>query len=269
MKTNDQLKDEVREKYREIVKISSFSGCCCGGTGGCQTHETTTFTMKDEGYEHQPGYAKEADLGLGCGIPTEFARINEGDTVVDLGAGAGNDAFIARSLTGKHGEVIGVDFTKEMIIQARKNALKLNYKNVHFIHGDIEAIPIEVDTADVVLSNCVLNLVPDKQKAFSEIYRILKPGGHFCVSDIVTQGTMPPELQESAVLYAGCVAGALPQDQYLKIIEENGFREVTVHKSKRIDIPEATLSRYLDAVALKQYHESLNGIFSITVTGKK
>lgn len=269
MKTNEQIKNEVRDKYSEIVTHSTYSDCCCGTSGCCDTATTTTFTMKDDGYEQQPGYVKEADLGLGCGIPTEFAGIKEDDIVVDLGSGAGNDAFIARSLTGKHGEVIGVDFTKEMIIQARKNALKLGYRNVSFIHGDIEAIPIEENIADVVLSNCVLNLVPDKQKAFKEIFRILKPGGHFCVSDIVIQGTMPQELQDSAALYAGCVAGALPQAEYLKIIEVNGFSDITIHKSKRIDIPEDTLAQYLDPTALQHYRESLSGIFSITVTGRK
>ena len=150
------------------------------------------------------GYKEEADLGLGCGLPTQFAMIQEGDTVVDLGSGAGNDCFVARHEAGATGKVIGIDFTPEMVNLARKNAAVNGFNNVEFRQGDIEDMPVIEGTVDVVVSNCVLNLLPTKDKIFHEIHRVLKSGGHFSISDIVLEGDLPTELTQAAEMYAGC-----------------------------------------------------------------
>ncbi|RMG58328.1 MAG: methyltransferase domain-containing protein, partial [Bacteroidetes bacterium] len=171
MDTQD-IKQVVKETYTEVLKSK---GGCCQPTC-CSPGPETAFS---EAYTHVPGYVPEADYGLGCGIPTEVARIEPGDTVLDLGAGAGNDAFVARQLVGEAGRVIGLDMTEAMVAQARRNQAKLGYENVEFILGDIEAIPLPDACVDVVVSNCVLNLVPDKDQAYAEIHRVLKPGGHF------------------------------------------------------------------------------------------
>jgi len=269
METANELKQVVKEKYGEIAKASKVSGCCGPVSSCCGDSQTADFTMIGDEYKNIDGYVAEADLGLGCGLPTEHAGIKRGDTVVDLGSGAGNDVFVARSIVGDEGKVIGLDMTEEMIEKANINNSKLGYKNVECKLGDIEQMPLKDNLADVVVSNCVLNLVPDKQKAFSEIYRILKPGAHFCVSDIVIQGEMTGELKKSAEMYAGCVSGALQQDEYLDIIKETGFKNIEIKKSKRIVLPDDILSQYLSAEGLKEYKENLKGIFSITVVGYK
>ncbi len=269
METSYDLKQIVKEKYGEIAKASKDSGCCGPVSSCCGDSQSAEFTMIGDDYKNMDGYVSDADLGLGCGLPTEYAEIKKGDTVVDLGSGAGNDVFIARSIAGDKGRVIGLDMTEEMIEKANSNKIKLGFENVEFHLGDIEQMPFENDLADVVVSNCVLNLVPDKQRAFSEIYRILKPGAHFCVSDIVIQGEMTEELRKSAEMYAGCVSGALKQDEYLKIIEEAGFKNIEIKKSRRIDLPEELLSQYLSEQGIKEYKENLEGIFSITVVGYK
>jgi ubiquinone/menaquinone biosynthesis C-methylase UbiE len=268
MKSVEEIKLIVKEKYGEIAKSSSS---CCGPSSCCGSVDDgiVGYTVMQDEYTNIDGYIAEADLGLGCGLPTEFAEIKKGDTVVDLGSGVGNDVFVARAIVGEEGKVIGIDMTEEMIDKANHNNAKLGYKNVEFRFGDIEAMPLENNTADVVVSNCVLNLVPDKEKAFSEIYRILKPGAHFCVSDIVIQGEMTEELKNSAVMYAGCVSGALDQKEYLKIIEEAGFKNIEIKKSKRIDLSDDLLKSYLTDQGIKEYKESLKGIFSITVVGYK
>jgi ubiquinone/menaquinone biosynthesis C-methylase UbiE len=224
--------------------------------------------MQDN-YNGIKGHVKEADLGLGCGVPTEYAGIKEGDTVVDLGSGAGNDVFVARAIAGDKGKVIGIDFTPQMLDKANRNNEKLGYTNVEFKLGEIENIPLDDSTADVVISNCVLNLVPDKVKAFAEIYRIIKPGGHFCVSDIVLKGELPAELKKSAEMYAGCVAGAVQQDKYLEIIKKSGFSDVEIKRTKTTDLPDETLKSYLNDDQIKDFRENRTGMFSITVTGNK
>ena len=224
--------------------------------------------MQDE-YDHLKGYVADADLGLGCGVPTEYAGIKKGDTVVDLGSGAGNDVFVARSIAGDEGKVIGIDFTKEMVDKAIANKIKVGFTNVDFKLGEIESMPVDDNSADVVISNCVLNLVPDKRKAFKEINRILKPGAHFCVSDIVLKGELPAGLKKSAEMYAGCVSGALQQEEYLRIIEESGFKNIEIKKSKRIDLLDELLSQYLSAQGIAEYKKNLKGIFSITVVAHK
>ncbi|HEY0434533.1 MAG TPA: arsenite methyltransferase, partial [Chitinophagaceae bacterium] len=199
MQTDQDIKTVVREKYGEIAgqtKSQNVSSCC-GATGCCNDDQSAL--MADD-YSRLEGYAPEADLGLGCGLPTEFANIKLGDTVIDLGSGAGNDCFVARALTGETGKVIGIDFTDEMIARARQNAAKLDFRNVEFRQGDIEDMPVTSNLANVVISNCVLNLVPNKHKVFSEIFRVLKTGGHFCISDIVLEGDLPADWKQVAEL---------------------------------------------------------------------
>lgn len=269
MKSSEELKKVVKEKYGEIAVSTPQSRCCGTPSSCCGDSSNVELVMIGDEYKDLKGYVADADLGLGCGIPTEFADIKNGDTVVDLGSGAGNDVFVARAIVGETGKVIGIDMTEQMIEKANKNNAKLGYKNVEFRLGDIEEMSLEDNIADVVVSNCVLNLVPDKQKAFSEIYRILKPGAHFCVSDIVIQGELSQELQDSAAMYAGCVSGAIKQEEYLNIIDRTGFTDVKIKKSKRINLPKELLSKYLSVEGIKEYKENLKGIFSITIIGYK
>ncbi len=269
MKTSEELKNVVKEKYGEIAVSTPQSGCCGTTSSCCGDSSDVEFVMIGDEYKNLNGYVADADLGLGCGVPTEFAEIKRGDTVVDLGSGAGNDVFVVRAIVGEEGKVIGIDMTEQMIEKANKNNAKLGYKNVEFKFGDIEAMPIEDNIADVIVSNCVLNLVPDKVKAFSEMYRILKPGAHFCVSDIVIQGELSKELQDSAAMYAGCVSGAINQEEYLNIINKAGFVNVEIQKSKRIELPLALLENYLTPEGINEYKANLKGIFSITVIGYK
>ncbi|HEX2395111.1 MAG TPA: arsenite methyltransferase [Bacteroidales bacterium] len=267
MNPND-LKLIVREKYSEIAGQSKKQNetSCCGASGCCSSVDYTVFS---EAYDKLEGYNPEADLGLGCGVPTEFAKIKNEDTVVDLGSGAGNDCFVARALVGQSGRVIGIDMTEAMINKARENAEKLKYTNVEFRLGDIEDMPLEPGIADVVISNCVLNLVPDKVKAFSEVYRILKPGGHLSVSDIVLKGGLPDKIKQAAEMYAGCVSGAMQMDDYLNIMREAGFMNVMVQKEKSVPLPDEILKDYLSENEIDEYRSSGAGISSITVYAEK
>jgi len=267
MKAED-LKLVVKEKYGSIAGQSVLvqkKGCC--GTEGCCGDQG--ISMIGDEYVHVAGYNPDADLGLGCGIPTQFASLKEGDAVLDLGSGAGNDCFVARAIVGETGKVTGLDFTEAMVDKARKNNEKAGFKNVEFVQGDIEAMPLPSEDYDVVLSNCVLNLVPDKIKAFSEIFRVLKKGGHFCVSDVVIKGNLPEKLQKDSEMYAGCVSGAMQMDEYLQIIEKQGFKNTTIHKQKEIAIPGEVLSNYLSADEITHFRNGETGIFSITVSGFK
>ncbi|MBU0559354.1 MAG: arsenite methyltransferase [Bacteroidetes bacterium] len=266
MRNEKEIKEIVKEKYGEIAKQTSS---CCGPTSCCGTSKIIDYTIMQDDYANIDGYVKDADLGLGCGLPTEFANINLGDTVVDLGSGAGNDVFVARALVGNEGKIIGIDMTQEMIDRANMNKNKIGYTNVEFYLGEIENIPLENSTADVVVSNCVLNLVPDKSKAFKEIYRILNYDGRFCVSDIVIKGELPEGLKKSVEMYAGCVAGAVQQEEYLQIIEETGFKNIEIKKTKTIEIPEKILCNYLSAREIEIMNQKDFGIFSITVTAEK
>ena len=265
MADDEKLKDIVKKKYGQIARRAEDSSACgCGCCGG----EPAEFSVSDE-YTGLDGYVPEADLGLGCGLPTIFADIKPGDTVVDLGSGAGNDAFVARSIVGDSGRVIGIDMTQEMVEQARRNAEKLGYANVEFRLGDIESLPLEDGTSDVVVSNCVLNLVPDKAKGFTEIYRILKPGAHFCISDIVIDGRLPEKMKNFAEMYAGCVAGALPQGEYLDIIRRTGFKGVEVKTSKKIEVPDFLLETNFEREEIDAFRKSGSSIRSVTVVGYK
>nr|NQU88971.1 arsenite methyltransferase [Bacteroidota bacterium] len=261
MENQANLKQIVRDKYG---KIASDSVCCC-----CGCNPEPDYSIFSESYEQVEGYVDDADMNLGCGLPTEFANINSGDHVLDLGSGAGNDCFVARALVGDSGKVTGLDFTDEMLQKAVANNVRLGYNNVGFVRGDIEDMPIPTDSQNVIISNCVLNLVPDKVKAFSEIFRVLKSGGHFCISDVVLQGHLPPALQNAAEMYAGCVSGALQQDEYLSVIRHAGFTSIEIKKQKRIDIPDDILLKYMTPVELEGFKLSKTGIFSITVTADK
>lgn len=267
MKTEDQLKELVRQKYSEIAlqdKEQNESSCC--GSGCCSTE---AYNIMADDYTQLEGYNADADLGLGCGLPTQFAKIKKGDIVIDLGSGAGNDAFIARHETGETGKVIGVDFTPAMIEKARRNADVRGFNNVEFRQGDIEKMPVGGSMADVIVSNCVLNLVPNKDGVFKEIFRVLKPGGHFSISDIVLEGELPDELRQAAEMYAGCVSGAIQKQEYLDLIKSNGFITVTVQKDKAIVLPEDILLNYLTVDQIASFKETGTGIRSITVYAEK
>lgn len=256
-----QIKETVKKAYTKVLTERN-SGCC--GTECCSTGES----MADD-YTKLDGYVAEADFGLGCGIPTEFANMKDGDTVLDLGSGAGNDAFIASKIVGEKGKVIGLDMTEAMIEKANSNKEKLGFKNAEFRFGEIENMPVESDSIDVVLSNCVLNLVPDKTKAFGEIYRVLKSGGHFTISDIVVTGDLPENVRKAAELYAGCVSGAMKKEDYIKEIDETGFKNIKIFKEKPVSVSDESMLKYISEKELEDYKKSGNGILSITISGSK
>ena len=267
METAEQIKNMVREKYSAIAlqdKATNASSCC--GSGCCSTE---VYNIMSDDYSTLEGYNPDADLGLGCGLPTQFAQIRTGDTVIDLGSGAGNDCFIARKETGETGRVIGIDFTPAMIEKARANADLLGYNNVEFRQGDIEKMPVTSNIADVVVSNCVLNLVPDKAGVFNEIFRVLKPGGHFSISDIVLGGQLPEKIRSAAEMYAGCVAGAIQKEEYLGLIGLAGFTGTVLQKEKPIVVPDDILGQYLSADEIAAFKTSGTGIYSITVYAEK
>ncbi len=267
MNTEQEIKEMVRQKYSEIAlqnKETNASSCC--GAGGCSTE---VYNIMSEEYNDLDGYNPDADLGLGCGLPTQFAKIKKGDTVIDLGSGAGNDCFIARAETGETGKVIGIDFTEAMIDKARNNAEKLGFNNVEFRQGDIEKMPVTANIADVIVSNCVLNLVPNKQAVFTDIYRVLKPGGHFSISDIVLTGELPEKIKNAAEMYAGCVASAIDKDEYLNYISKVGFANMQIQKDKPIIVPDDILKNYLNDEEIAQYKSNETVIRSITVYAEK
>jgi SAM-dependent methyltransferase/N-acetylglutamate synthase-like GNAT family acetyltransferase len=266
--TNEQaLKEIVRQKYAQIAEQDpSLNAASCCGAGPASKE---VYKIMADDYNQFDGYVAEADLGLGCGLPTQYAQIKKGDVVIDLGSGAGNDCFVARSETGTAGKVIGIDFTEAMVQRARTNAEKLGYHNVEFRQGDIEAMPVNDRVADVIVSNCVLNLVPNKQNVFAEIFRVLKPGGHFSISDIVLLGELPTHLQEAAEMYAGCVSGAIAKEEYLRLIEAAGFENITLQKQKPIYLPDDILQNYLSDQEIDAFRTGSTGIESITVYAEK
>ncbi|MEQ8337604.1 MAG: arsenite methyltransferase [Cyclobacteriaceae bacterium] len=267
MGTEQDLKNVVKERYARIAEQGKAENAasCCGAT----TPSNKVYNIMMDDYTGTEGYIEDADLGLGCGLPTQFAKIQPGDTVIDLGSGAGNDCFVARHEAGVEGKVIGIDFTPAMIRKARINAEKLGYNNVEFREGDIDNMPVNDNVADVIVSNCVLNLVPDKQKVIGEIFRVLKTGGHFSISDIVMVGDLPEALRQDAEMYAGCVAGAIQKEEYLQFIKDAGFENITLQKEKPISIPEDILSKYLTEQETADFNNGGTGIFSITVFAEK
>lgn len=263
-----KMKEKIQEVYSEIVTDKGSSSGCCSSSGSC-CGSTTDMTDFSEDYSNLPGYTPEADYGLGCGIPVLFADIEKGNIVLDLGSGAGNDAFVASSLVGDSGKVIGVDMTPAMIEKANANKQKLGFDNVEFILGDIENLPIAENTVDVVISNCVLNLVANKLQAYQGIFKVLKPMGHFSVSDVVVTGDLTGKMQNVVELYAGCIAGAMVKDEYLSTIQQAGFRNVEVKKEKTIFLPDHFLLQYLTQNELIDFRHSGVQVLSITVNGSK
>ncbi len=267
MQSDNRLKEIVRQKYSEIaLQDKTFNQSSCCGAGACSTE---VYNIMTDDYTELRGYNPDADLGLGCGLPTQFAKIKKGDTVIDLGSGAGNDAFIARHETGETGKVIGIDFTPAMINKARINAEKLGFANVEFRQGDIENMPASDNLADVIVSNCVLNLVPGKDAVIKEIHRVLKPGGHFSISDIVLIGDLPDALRQDAEMYAGCVSGDIQKETYLSLIQQNGFTNITLQKEKPINIPDDILMKYMTEKESEGFKNGKTGIFSVTVYAEK
>ncbi len=267
MENSESLKELVRQKYSDIAlqdKETNQSSCC--GSGNCSTE---VYNIMSDDYSTLEGYIPDADLGLGCGLPTQYAKIKKGDTVIDLGSGAGNDCFIARNEAGEDGRIIGIDFTPAMIEKAKAAAQKLGYANVEFRQGDIEKMPVSSNLADVIVSNCVLNLVPDKDAVFKEIFRVLKPGGHFSISDVVLIGELPEGLRKDTEMYAGCVSGAIQKQTYLELIQLAGFGNIAIQKEKRINIPDDILKNYLNETELNNFRSGNTGIFSITVYAEK
>jgi arsenite methyltransferase len=265
MENPEVIKQAVKDEYSK--RVSDFEDSKSSSCSTCAPPDE--YKIVGDEYSKMEGYNPDADLGLGCGLPTQFAKIKKGDTVLDLGCGAGNDCFIARSVAGETGKIIGIDFTEAMINKAKTNAEKLGFKNMEFILGEIENMPVPTDTVDVVVSNCVLNLVPDKKKAFSEIHRVLKPGGHFSISDMVLIGTLPDEIRRSLKLYAQCIGGALSKDEYLDIINMQGFQNVQLQKENRITVPDNELSKFLKEDEIIKLRKSDVMVLSITVNGEK
>jgi ubiquinone/menaquinone biosynthesis C-methylase UbiE len=264
-----EKKAAVKEKYSDIARQSlpMDNGSCCDIPGCCG--EDGDIRMSATYYHKEKGYNPDADLGLGCGVPTRAANIYPGDMVLDLGSGAGNDCFVVRSITGSSGHVTGLDFSEEMVEIARHNARKAGFENMNFVLGDIDDMPLKNDQFDVIISNCVLNLVPDKEKAFSEIMRVLKPGGHFCVSDVLSKAGLPESLRSDAELYASCISGAPVKAEYFSTIERAGFEQTEIHKKTPISIPENILKKHLDDEQLQEFRSGKNGVFSCTISGTK
>lgn len=269
MNTENELKELVKEKYSQIANqsLDQNLSSCCGATSSCCDNEVYSIMADD--YTKLEGYNPDADLGLGCGVPTQYAQIKDGDTIIDLGSGAGNDAFIVRRIAGDKGKIIGIDFSEAMITRARNNVEKLGFNNIEFRQGDIENMPVSANKADVIISNCVLNLVPNKENVFKEIFRVLKPKGHFSISDIVLVGELPAKLKQAAEMYAGCVSGAIQKNEYLAIIKKTGFTNITLQKEKKIVIPGDILLQFMSQEELNEFKLTDPGIYSITVYAEK
>lgn len=247
MKNKNNVKEIVKEGYSQIAKTSAQCGC---GSCGCSSNMTTQKQSGEMGYseEEMNAVPSGANLGLGCGNPTAIASLKEGDIVLDLGSGAGFDVFLAAKKVGNSGKAIGVDMTDEMLVKARENAARGGFTNVEFKKGDIENLPLDNSSVDVVISNCVINLAPDKAKVFAEIYRVLKTGGRLMVSDTVLIKELPAELKNDKDLLVGCVSGAILKEAYLDLLKEAGFSDITIHKETPAFLPEYGRSITFSAV---------------------
>jgi arsenite methyltransferase len=268
MKNQDEVRTLVRERYGAIARDAG--SWCAPASCGCGPEMAPDgLDVIGDAYAGVDGRLAEADLNLGCGVPTRHAALRSGETVLDLGSGAGNDVFIARREVGPEGRVIGVDMTPDMLARARLNATKLGYTNVEFRLGEIEHLPVDPASVDVVISNCSLNLLPDKAPAFTEMARVLLPGGRFCVSDIVATGELPEPVREAAGLYVGCIAGALPQAEYLGLIDAAGFTGVRIAETKPIALPDEVLRPHMGAAAIAAFRTSGVELRSVTVAATK
>lgn len=221
------IKGVVRKGYAKIAKTEST---CCGSSSCCSGASSAHANSKAVGYNdaEMSAVPEGSNLGLGCGNPVAIASLKEGETVLDLGSGAGFDVFLASTRVGKTGRVIGVDMTPEMVEKARANAKKGNYTNVEFRLGEIEKLPVEDNSIDVIISNCVINLSPDKETVFKEAFRVLKSGGRLMVSDLVLTKDLPGNIKESVEAYVGCLAGAVKKEDYLRCIKEAGFGDIKI-----------------------------------------
>ena len=233
MKENTRLSEKkikgiVQERYSQIAKQNT--SCCDQAEPCCGPSNMSEHIGKAIGYSEQElrSVPENANLGLGCGNPVALATLREGETVLDLGAGAGFDCFLAAKRVGKKGKVIGVDMTPEMLEKAKANAKRGQYENVEFKLAEIENLPVEAESVDVIISNCVINLSPDKKKVFQEAFRVLKPGGRFMISDLVLLKDLPESVKKSVQAYTGCIAGALRREEYIKLIEEAGFGHIDI-----------------------------------------
>jgi arsenite methyltransferase len=242
-----QLRQSVRESY---AKVAKGSGSCCGPSQSCCGSPTQKTTSRAVGYseEELAAVPQGADLGLGCGNPVALASLQPGETVLDLGSGAGIDCFIAARKVGPTGKVIGVDMTPEMLEKARKNASSAGVTNVDFRLGEIEHLPVADKTVDVVISNCVINLSPDKAQVFREAFRVLRPGGRLMVSDIVLDSPLPKGLLDSAAAYVGCISGASLKADYLAMMCATGFVDVAVVSEERFPVEAAASDPTLQAL---------------------
>lgn len=273
MKTED-IRKYVRDRY---AGIAIQGGSCCGPSACCGAPEAAEEASGRIGYteEEMKSAPRESNLGLGCGNPTALASLREGETVLDLGSGAGFDCFLAARLVGPGGKVIGVDMTPEMIQKARENARKGNHENVEFRLGEIEHLPAANDSVDIVISNCVINLSPAKDKVFAEAYRVLKPGGRAMISDIVLSGDLPEAVAGSLAAYAGCIAGAIREEEYLRLMEAAGFRDVHVVQKGRFEIAETEIDAYARSIAgnfnvpPEAVREAARSVLSVQVFGRK
>src|SRR4030066_2240317 len=224
----EEVKKAVREGYAQVAR--SGSSCCAPQSSCCGAANVAADISKKVGYtdEDIQSVPEGANLGLGCGNPIAVASLKKGEVVLDLGSGAGFDCFLAANIVGKTGKIIGVDMTPEMIEKARENARKGNYENIEFRLGEIENLPVADNHVDAVISNCVINLVPDKERVFRETFRVLKPGGRLMVSDMVLVGELPESIKNSVAAYIGCLAGAIMKDKYLEAIKAAGFKRVNI-----------------------------------------
>ena len=259
MTTPTPIKDTIQTRYSEIA---------IQGTPIPETNSALTPNLR-QAYGQLAGYLHEADLNLGCGLPMRHANIQPGDQVLDLGFGAGVDCFIAAKLVGEEGYVTGIDFTPAMVERAEAIRIKNQIDNVEFMEADLEEVPLPAQEMDVVVSNCVINMVPDKAKAFKEIHRLLRPGGQFCISDVVLTGDMPYKIKQAGEDCYGYVAGAIDREQYLRLIKKSGFVSLEIHDEGELEIAEASLQKFADQTAIEQYHQRETGIRTITIRGYK
>jgi ubiquinone/menaquinone biosynthesis C-methylase UbiE len=269
-----QIKEVVRQGYAKIAK--NGGSCCAPATSCCGSSGVAEGISTKIGYSHKELRAVPdgANLGLGCGNPTALASLKEGEIVLDLGSGAGFDCFLAANKVGKRGRVIGVDMTPEMIEKARENARKVNYENVEFRLGEIENLPVAANSVDVVISNCVINLSPDKEKVFQEAFRVLRPGGRLMVSDIVLLKELPDVIKDSAEAYIGCLSGAILKDEYIEALEAAGFQKVRIIDEASFPIESIANDPIANAIieninVPEKIKEIGNSVVSIKVRGEK
>jgi SAM-dependent methyltransferase len=279
MKSSGEIREIVRERYGAIAE-GAGCGCGCGSPGGAESKRadpategtgccgsgTSLATLDQIGYTAEQAAAapKDADLGLGCGNPLGFAGVRAGETVLDLGSGAGIDAFLAAREVGPTGRVIGVDMTHAMLDRARATAAREGYTNVEFRLGEIEHLPVADASVDVIISNCVVNLSPEKPQVFAEAYRVLRPGGRLLVSDLVLLKPLPERVQQSVEAYVGCVAGASLKEDYLRFIREAGFTDVSIVREGRYGSEVAAPGASEDDMA-----QAMGSVVSVAVRGRR